>query len=157
MYLVMVIGLTVVLPVVSVIVEFAVAGGSADVLAIAGKWFLFWGVGVRLFVAGISQTFRPEFTVKNILGNADAKGAGQVVKELGFANLGMGLVGLIAPWVPGWTVPGAIAPALFLGLAGIVHILKPRKNGKEWVATVTDLIVAVVLAVFVIVSVVSGI
>jgi hypothetical protein len=157
MYYVMVIGLMVVLPLASVIVEFAVSAGSADVLALVGKWFLFWGVGVRLFVAGLSQTFRPEFTVKNILGSAGAGGATQVVRELGFANLGFGLVGLVAPWVEGWVLPAAIAPAVFLGLAGIVHILKKRKNGKEWVATVTDLVVAVVLAVVVIVSLVRGI
>jgi len=153
MYYAMVIGLMVVLPIASVIIEFAVSGGSAEVIALAGKWFLFWGVGVRLFLAGLSQTFRPEFTVKNILGNADAAGASQIVKELGFANLGFGLVGLIAPWVEGWAIPGAIAPAVFLGLAGIVHIVKKGKNGKEWLATVTDLLVAVVLAVFVIVTV----
>ena len=155
MYFVMVIGLMVVLPVASVIVEFAASGGSADLLDLIGNWFLFWGVGVRLFIAGVSQTFRPTFTVQNILGNADT-GATQIVKELGFANLGFGLVGLIAPWIDGWSVPGAIAPALFLGLDGIVHIAKKNKNAKEWLATVTDLLIAVVLAVFVITSLVRG-
>jgi len=156
MYFVMVIGLMVVLPLISVIAEFAVSGGSADVLPLAGKWFLFWGVGVRLFIAGLSQTFRPEFTAENILGNKDT-GATQVVKELGFANIGMGVLGLVAPWVAGWSVPAAIAPAIFLGLAGIVHVAKKHKNSKEWAATVTDLIVAIVLAIFVVVSVAGGV
>ena len=155
MYYAMVIGLMVVLPAISVVIESSVSGGSVDVLALAGKWFLFWGVGVRLFIAGLSQTFRPAFTTENILGNADDTGATQIVRELGFANLGFGLVGLIAPWIEGWALPGSIAPALFLGLAGVVHIAKKHKNRKEWAATVTDLVVAVVLAVFVVASVVS--
>ena len=155
MYYAMVIGLMVVLPVVSVIIEYAVSGGSADVLTLVGKWFLFWGIGVRLFIAGLSQTLRPAFTAENILGDTDSAGATQIVRELGFANLGFGLVGLIAPWVEGWAQPGSIAPALFLGLAGVVHIAKKHKNTKEWVATLTDLVIAVVLAVFVIVSVLS--
>ena len=156
MYFVMVIGLMVVLPAASVIVEFAASGGSVDLLDLVGKWFLFWGIGVRLFIAGLSQTFRPGFTVQNILGNADT-GATQIVKELGFANLGFGLVGLIAPWIDGWSVPAALAPALFLGLDGVVHLAKKHKNGKEWLATVTDLLIAVVLAIFVIRSLARGV
>ncbi len=156
MYFAMVIGLMVVLPIISVVAEFAVSRGGANALLLAGKWFLFWGVGVRLFIAGLSQTVRPGFTVENILGNEDA-GAAQIVKELGFANLGMGMLGIVAPWIPGWSVPAAITPAIFLGLAGIVHIIKKNKNSKEWVATVTDLFVAIVLAIFVIVSVASGV
>lgn len=156
MYFAMVIGLMVVLPLISVVAEFAVSGGGANALLLAGKWFLFWGVGVRLFIAGLSQTVRPGFTVENILGNKDA-GAAQIVKELGFANLGMGMLGIVAPWIAGWSVPAAITPAIFLGLAGIVHIVKKNKNSKEWVATVTDLFVAIVLAIFVIVSLASGV
>jgi hypothetical protein len=155
MYIPMVVGLTVVLPVLSIIIEFAISGGSADLIALVGKWFLFWAVGVRLFTAGLSQVFRPSFTVENILGS-DNVGAVQIVKELSFANIGFGLLGLIAPWVAGWGVPAAIAPAIFLGLAGIVHVAKKDKNTKEWVATLTDLFVAAVLLVFVIASVVRG-
>ncbi|CAN5355590.1 hypothetical protein BH10ACT7_BH10ACT7_23740 [soil metagenome] len=148
MYYLMVIGLMVVAPLVSIGIELAVSG-PANVLEVVGKWFLFWGVGVRLLIAGISQSIRPEFTAQNILGEKSSS-ANQIVRELGFANIGFGVVGLVAPWVAGWAVPGAIAPAIFLGVAGILHIIKRGKNSKEWVATTTDLLVAVVLAVFVI-------
>lgn len=157
MYKVMVIGLMVVLPIVSTVVELVVTGDSANALAIVGKWFLFWGVGVRLTIAGISQTVKPSFTAENILGEKASSGANQIVQELGFANLGFGIVGLIAPWIAGWAVPAAIPAAIFLGLAGARHIAKPNKNGKEWLATLTDLLVSIVLLVFVIGSVVAGI
>lgn len=156
MYVVMVIVLMVVAPIASTVVELSITGEWANAIATIGKWFLFWAVGVRLFVAGISQTVNPAFTAKNILGEKGNTGAVQIVQELGYANLGLGTVGLIAPWIAGWAVPAAIPAAVFLGLAGARHIVKPNKNGKEWVATLTDLFVASILAVFVISSLVSG-
>jgi hypothetical protein len=152
MYLVLVLALMVVAPVGSVIAELLVGGGNVDLALTAGKWFTFWGVGVRLFIAGLSQTLRPEFTAQNILGGKSDASANLVVQELGFANLAFGLVGVLTLPIPGWLVPGALAGGLFLGLAGIRHIAKPHKNTKEVVATLTDLLVAAVTLGFVLYS-----
>lgn len=151
MYLVMVLGLMVVAPIVSIVVELVATGGSGDLMLLAGKWFTFWAVGVRLFVAGLSQSFRPEFTAKNILGSTTTdRSVTQIVQELGYANLAFGTVGILSLPLAGWVLPAAAAGGLFLGLAGIRHIVKPHKNGKEWLATLTDLFVAVVVLAFVI-------
>jgi hypothetical protein len=148
-YLAMILGLMVVVPVGSILFEFAASGGHADLLLLAGKWFTFWGVGVRLFTAGVSQVLRPGFTANAILsGRADAS-ASQVVQELGFANVAFGLLGVLSLPISGWLVPAALAGGVFLGLAGVRHIAKPRKNTKELLATLTDLLVAVVLVAFV--------
>jgi hypothetical protein len=157
MYVVMVLALTIVAPVVSVIVELAATGsgsgsGFSDMALLAGKWFTFWGVGVRLFSAGVSQTIRPDFTARTILGGGTDKGANLIVQELGFANLAIGLVGILSLPLSGWVVPAALAGGLFLGLAGIRHIAKPGKNTKEWLATVSDLVVSVVVLAFVLFS-----
>lgn len=154
MYLVMVVGLMVVAPVVSIVVELLVVPGS-DPLAVTGKWFLFWGAGVRLLTAGVSQIFRPQFTTQSILGETTPT-ANQVVQELGFANLGLGLAAIVGAWVPGWAVPVAIAPGVFLLFAGIRHIVKQQKNREELIATLSDLLVGGVLIVFVIWSVLAG-
>jgi len=153
MYYVMVLGLMVVLPLVSSGVELGVTGG--DPVVIVGRWFLFWGAGVRLFIAGISQVANPAFTTENILGEKNP-GASHIVQELGFANLGFGVIGLAGAWVSGWAVPAAIGPGVFLLVAGIRHIAKRGKNGKEWLACITDLLVGTVLVVFVVVSFVRG-
>lgn len=155
MYLVMVLGLMVVLPILSIVVELVVSGGTADPVTVIGRWFLFWGAGVRLFIAGVSQTLRPQFTAQNILGETTPV-ANQLVRELGFANLGMGVVGIVGAWVPGWMVPAAIAPGIFLLVAGLLHVGKSAKNRKEVVATLTDLLVGGVLVLFVIVSLVTA-
>lgn len=154
MYLVMVVGLMVVAPIVSIVVELLAVPGS-DPVAVTGKWFLFWGAGVRLFTAGLSQIGRPQFTTQAILGEPNTT-ANQVVQELGFANLGLGLAATIGAWVPGWAAPVAIAPALFLLAAGIRHIIKPGKNTKELVATLSDLLVGLVLAAFFVWSLGAG-
>ena len=50
-YFVLVILQTVVLPIVSGVIELATVGG--DPVLVFGKWWVFWGVGTRLLVAGI--------------------------------------------------------------------------------------------------------
>ena len=55
MYLVSVILLLLVFPAGSVAVEDLAHGGNADLLHLVGKWFVFWGAGVRLFIAGLRQ------------------------------------------------------------------------------------------------------
>ena len=156
MYAISTLGLTVVLPVLSVIIELLVSGGSTDPMMLIGKWFTFWAGGVRLFVAGLSQVFRPDFTAKNILGGTSNSGANLVVQELGFANLSIGLIGLLSLLLPGWILPAALAGGLFYALAGARHIAKPHKNSKELIATVTDLFVAAALLAFVVYPLLSG-
>jgi hypothetical protein len=48
-YFILVIGQTVVLPIVSGAIQLAVGGG--DPVLVLGIWWVFWGVGTRLFVA----------------------------------------------------------------------------------------------------------
>ncbi len=145
-YVLSVIVFMVVAPIASAVVELILTG-NADLLEVVGKWFIFWGVGARLLTAGASQTFRPSFTAQSILGAPDDRAA-QVVRELGFANLGMGVTGIIAPWLPGWMPAIALVASVFLGLDGILHLLKRAKNGKEWLATVTDLLVVAALVAY---------
>jgi hypothetical protein len=86
----------------------------------------------------------PARTAKGILG-IDNAGAEQVVHELVYANLSMGLIALIAPFVPGWGILGAVGGAIYLGLAGFRHVTKRGKNLDENIATCTDLLVFVVV------------
>ncbi|GAA1964155.1 hypothetical protein [Agromyces allii] len=96
-------------------------------------------------MAGISQLANPGRTSRGILG-IDDPSAELVVHELGFANLSLGVVALFAAFVPGWGLLGAVPGALYLGLAGVRHIAKRGKNAEETVATWTDLLVFVGVA-----------
>jgi len=126
----------------------AIDVGSTDhpLLAAATFWFVFFG-GVRLFIAGISQALNPAFTVNNILGQKDPNpGANHLAQELGYANIGLGVLGIVSPWL-GWAPAGALAIGVFLLLAGMRHLAKRGKGAKEWFATATDLAFSVVLLV----------
>jgi hypothetical protein len=149
MYFVAVVLLLFVLPAASVVLDALWFSGSADLMALTGKWFTFFAVGVRLFTAGLSQIYRPQYTSDTILGLKDS-GANIVVRELGFANVSIGALGLLSLAFPAWTVPAAIAGGLFYGLAGLGHVFKSERNVKEQAALISDLAMFVLLAAFIV-------
>jgi hypothetical protein len=148
MYLVSIIVLMLVLPLISVAAEAPVLPDAAALMALVGKWFTFWAVGVRLFVAGLSQVFRPQFTAETIFELKDP-GALAIVREVGFANLSMGTLGLLSHANPDFLVPAAIVGGLYYGLAGLGHVVRKTRNFKEQTALVSDLLIFLLLAGFV--------
>jgi hypothetical protein len=123
-------------------------GSGAGWAALLGKWFVFWAVGVRLMLAGLRQWWQPAFTAREIF-HFKSDEALQVVQELGFANVSIAALGLIAVVVPGFVLPAAIAGGLFYALAGFRHISTPAKTRNETLAMVTDLWAASLLALVV--------
>ena len=93
-----------VLPAISVVVEALLRGGSGDLILLVGEWFVFWGVGVRLFIAGVRQVAQPRFTAESIFQVKD-RGALAIVREVGFANLAMGALGLLTLAKPDFLMP----------------------------------------------------
>jgi hypothetical protein len=108
------------------------------------KWFVFWAVGVRLFTAGVSQITRPEYTVQVILGFEGSE-ALLLVRELGFANAAIGLVGILSLWFASWRPAAAVAGVVFFGLAGVNHVLHADRGPMQNVAMVSDLAIALLL------------
>jgi hypothetical protein len=142
-YLATVLVLMGVLPLVSTAVEWASAASGAR-WDVAFRWFVFWGVGIRLLLAGARQALQPSFTAREIfhLASADAE---VVVRELGFANLCLGLAAAISGFVPGWRMGAAFAGGLYFGIAGVMHVTKRPATPNEWVALVSDLFIFVVV------------
>jgi hypothetical protein len=136
-----------VLPAISVVVEALLRGAGADLILLVGKWFVFWGVGVRLFIAGVRQVAQPRFTAESIFQVKD-RGALANVREVGFANLAMGALGLLTLAKPSFLVAAAIVGDLYYGLAGAGHAVRGDKNASEWTALVTDLFMFFLLAAF---------
>ena len=130
MYFISVILLLTVFPAGSVAIDH-VWGGGADKMALIGKWFVFWAIGVRLFMAGMRQVARPQFTAEGIFEINKASFA--IVREVGFGNLAMGALGLLSLAQSTWVIPAAIVGGLYYGLAGIGHIIRGRLNFAGWV------------------------
>jgi hypothetical protein len=148
-YYVIVALLVFVLPMGSVIVELLAFKSSHALVSLIGKWFVFWGVGGRLLLAGLRQAIQPRFTAETILG-IKGKESFQVVQELGFANVSIGAIGIISIVSGSWVTPAAIAGCLFYGLAGVRHIVKNKRNTAENTAMVSDLFLFVVLLLFIV-------
>jgi hypothetical protein len=105
--------------------------------------------------AGVKQIVQPEFTATEILG-LPGSAAPVLVRELGFANLAVGLLGLGSLAYPTWVIPACVVGGLYFGFAGIRHTLSPRKTGLQTLAMVSDLAIFVVLAAVVAVSAIRG-
>src|SRR6185312_5985324 len=143
MYFITVILLLLVVPAAAVLIERAI--DAAPVMFLVGKWFTFFAVGVRLFIAGLQQSFKPAFTAEKIFGVSDAA-SHPIVREVGFGNLSMGAAGLISLAAPGWLPAVAFTGGLYYGLAGVGHLINGAHTRKEAVALWSDLLIFVVLA-----------
>src|ERR1700749_728071 len=62
---------------------------------LTGKWFVFWAIGARLFIAGLRQVTKPAFTAKEIF-HMTTDESYVVIRELGFANLCFGTLGVLS-------------------------------------------------------------
>jgi hypothetical protein len=148
-YTISIVLLLLVLPAASVLIEYLANPGPHDVMWLVGQWFTFWAVGVRLFMAGVRQAAQPGFTAESIFNLHDPASHG-LVREIGFGNLSMGTIGLVSHFAHSWVVPAAVAGGLYYGLAGLGHVMRSERNANEQVALVSDLLIAALLAVFVV-------
>ena len=151
MYFALVTLLLLVLPVASIIAEEMLSASTVDLVFLIGKWFVFWSVGVRLFVAGVRQVAGPRFTAEEIFAIRDP-GSFAIVREVGFANLSMGILGICSVVRFGWTVPAAVVGGLYYGLAGLGHLIRSEKNSKEYLPLISDFFIFLVLLGFVVKS-----
>lgn len=134
------------LPLVSVFINMYQDGLPFSLL-LSGKWLIFWAIGVRLFIAGIRQATKPAFTAQQIfriIGNDSFP----VIRELGFANICLGLIGIISILQPAWRMPVATAGGLYFGLAGMLHVFKKLDSRNEVIALVSDLYIFLIMLVY---------
>lgn len=148
MYLVVVVLLMAVLPAGSIYAEHSLYHSAVPLILLAGKWFVFWSAGVRLFLAGLRQFFQPSFTARQIF-HTESDEVLPLVRELGIANFAAGIIGMASLLVPGFILPVAIYSALYYGIAGIRHVAGKDRSLNENIAMITDLYIAIVFAVYV--------
>ncbi len=147
MYFAIVLCLMLAAPLGAIAIEHSLLHSATAMMALVGKWFVFWAVGVRLAVAGLRQYFDPRFTAEQIF-DIHGDDALPLVRELGIANFAAGTIGILSLVRPDFILPSAIAAAIFYGLAGFRHAAQPRRNAKETFAMATDLFAFAVLSAY---------
>jgi hypothetical protein len=149
MYIVVVALTMLILPIVSIAIDLGIHSGASPVIFSIGRWFVFWGVGVRLLLAGARQTLQPSFTAREIF-HTTSDQVLPVVRELGLANFSASVVALLSLAIPSFVLPAAVSGAIFYGAAGVLHIAEPNRSRNENIAMGSDLGMAAVLIVFVV-------
>jgi hypothetical protein len=140
--------LMLVFPALCTIIDFQTTDNQ-NILVLIGKWFVFWAIGIRLFSAGIKQAINPAFTLEKIFGIKN-KESRVIVRELGFANICMGFLGIISLFMEQFRLSAAITGGLYFGLAGLLHVFKKRESENEIIAMISDLLIFIVMIIFVI-------
>ncbi len=148
-YLLIVTGLMLVLPLVSIIIDWMIFKNQVSIIDLVGKWFVFWAVGIRLFTAGLRQSFNPSFTAKNIFFITD-ESSFVIVRELGFANICMGIIGVISVFIPSFRLAAAVSGGLYMGIAGVNHIIKKPSSPNEWLAMVSDVFIGMIMTIYIV-------
>jgi hypothetical protein len=151
----MVLLLMVLFPIVSILLDFFLLKSSTDMFLLIGKWFVFWAVGIRQLFAGLRQSIQPQFTLEKIFGIKNHESL-IIVQELGFANVSMGLLGILSIINNEWILPSAIISGLYFGTAGIRHIIRNDKNSIEIIAMLSDLFLFTILLIFAINRIISN-
>ena len=137
-----------ILPLVSIAIDHAFHPGASSVFFLIGRWFVFWGVGVRLVLAGMRQFFQPSFTAEQIF-HATSGDVLPIIRELGLANFSTGVVALLSLAMPSFVLPAAISAAIYYGVAGVRHFAERDRSRNENIAMGSDLFMALVLMFFV--------
>jgi hypothetical protein len=138
----------VVLPICSIILEHSLHPG-VSISSLVGQWFVFWGVGVRLGLAGLRQVMQPGFTAREIFKIAGEE-AWPVVRELGFANISIAVIALASAAMTTFVLPAAIAGGIFYAMAGFIHVMSQSRSRNEYIAMVSDFFMSAVLVIFVV-------
>jgi hypothetical protein len=138
----------VILPILSISEEHFYLHSALPMMSLVGKWFVFWGAGIRLFFAGLRQLFQPRFTAEQILG-IRSEDSLLFVRELGAANLGTGIVGMASLAKPSFVLPAAVAAAVFFGIAGIRHATDRCRTRNQNIGMISDLFVSLVLVTYI--------
>ena len=147
MYATIVFLLMMVLPILSIIIDGIFFNTDVSILLLMGKWFVFWAVGVRLVTASFKQIFSPQFTAQEVFETTE-KGAFAIVRELGFANFSIGLLGVCSILLSQWRLPATIAGGLFFTFAGLGHLIRKNKNKKETLSMLSDFWISLICIVY---------
>ena len=109
----------------------------------------FLGDQIRFFTAGIKQAQDPAFTAIKIF-KLHSKESYVIIRELGFANICLGITSILSLINNQWRLMGAITGVVFFGFAGLQHISKKAGSGNEIIATASDIFIFIMMLLYII-------
>lgn len=141
-----------IVPIFGALIESNLLSSTKDLFNLIAKWFIFSALGLRLTTAGLKQILNPDFTLK-IIFNLPSNEYAIIVRELGFSNLCIGMLGLLSIFLNQFFISAAISGGLFLGLAGFYHLISKPKNLNQKIAMISDLFIFLITIIITIVKI----
>ncbi|OOM74121.1 DUF6790 family protein [Clostridium sp. BL-8] len=139
------------LPIIGVIADVFILKFEVNIFSLMFKWFVFSGVGLRLMSAGLKQAINPSFTAKEIF-KVNEERCFVIVREIGFANISFGSIGIFSFFYPEFRLAAAIAGGLYFGLAGCLHFFNKNRSRDEVFAMISDYFIFFVLMILIILT-----
>ena len=134
-------------PVICIIVDVIInrkKGKLYDLKYISLKWLVLWVIGVGALITGLMQALNPEYTANLLQIEANDF---IIIKELGYSQIGMGILGLLSIKSSYYKKASAIVYGLFIFGCTLNHFTRISiVSAGEIVSIVSDIwIVAVSL------------
>lgn len=106
------------------------------------KWFIFWTIGVRALTTGAMQFLNPSYTMALLQVGEESK---IIIMELGFAQFGIGLIGVISLFHKHYRGASVLSYGAFMIGATMIHISRfTVANFEEVVSLIGDVLVIVI-------------
>lgn len=141
-----------ILPIVGVLIDINILKSEINKLNLMFKWFVFSGVGLRLLSAGLKQAINPAFTASEIFKVKD-QNVFPIVREVGFANISLGIIGVISFFFSEFRMASSVAGCLYFGLAGCLHLFNKKRSKNEVFAMFSDYFIFFVLITLCIINI----
>ena len=129
---------SIILPIIFIIVETQIKRSQRQTFCfidICGKWLAFWVIGFGGISVGLMQALNPAYTA-NLLGVQMSDMI--IVRELGFAQTGIGIIGLLSIRLHSFRKPAAIAFGIFILGATIIHLTRLGYVGFDEIVSLAD-------------------
>lgn len=139
------------LPIIATIIDIFLSKSEVNALGIMFKWFVFSGVGLRLFTAGLKQAINPSFTAKEIFKASEEKSF-LIVREIGLANISIGVIGILSLFLPEFRLAAGTSGGLYFGLAGCLHLFNKQRSKEEIFPMISDFYIFFVLLILSIIN-----
>jgi hypothetical protein len=134
------------LPVICILIDYY-SDRKKEKLFLIAKWVLFWSVGIRSFTAGLVQLLNPSYTAEVIF-HLSGSEFYIFIRELGVANIAIGLAAIISYKLNNWRVPVAFISLIFNLFLSINHIINFQAGFNQAVSLTGDLLIVIVLSIF---------
>ncbi|MBN7573704.1 MULTISPECIES: DUF6790 family protein [Clostridium] len=139
------------LPVIASTVNILINKSEIGPFSLIFKWFVFSGVGLRLLTAGLKQSINPSFTAKEIF-KVNEENSFRIVREVGFANISLGMIGILSLPFPEFQLTAAVAGGIYFGLAGCLHLFSKMRRKDEMFAMVSDYFIFFILMILIVIN-----